>query len=339
MSFLSESGCGTCKLRSKRCDRTWGPAGCRQCAEEGLECRRRIPKLKNSVRNVGAIDNNRPGPTVIPATVASASLSTSQCQANSSPICGDGRSQRQYTGQHPHGSASHGRVYLSSTKSAYTPSTIPNRQAPTPPAEATGSVHKSTSPPSLAIICKTPHVNNSAQLLTPVSPGFSANTNRERGPHAESGPSLIADSHLIYRPGPPPDYEEDDPENIQEVLFSTLSLDRDVESNTVPYVAQSIAIGAIRFVFMPTQLLLRFQGYISQRCSLGREARQRMVLLANVSTAISGTTQYDLKDYRIFHKQLINRIHHARICNDLEKDIALQVLEMSHEVRDLLLSK
>jgi hypothetical protein len=64
-----------------------------------------------------------------------------------------------------------------------------------------------------------------------------------------------------------------------------------------------------------------------------------MVLLANVSTAISGTTQYDLKDYRIFHKQLINRIHHARICNDLEKDIALQVLEMSHEVRDLLLSK
>ncbi|CEL61361.1 hypothetical protein RSOLAG1IB_09964 [Rhizoctonia solani AG-1 IB] len=120
MSFLSESGCGTCKIRSKRCDRTWGPAGCRQCAEEGLECRRRIPKLKNSVRNVGTINNNRPGQSVIPATVASASLPASQCQANSSLICGDERSQRQHTGQHPHASASHGRVHVSSAKSAHT---------------------------------------------------------------------------------------------------------------------------------------------------------------------------------------------------------------------------
>ncbi|GAB1526376.1 hypothetical protein RhiTH_009543 [Rhizoctonia solani] len=356
MSFPSNSGCGTCKARNKICDSTWGPAGCRRCAEDGLDCRRRIPRLKNSVREVGATNTGRaahhdcavfalttstsinPGPSrdVVTRTIAPVGPSTSRSRGHASTTPSIHISQIHDISQHSYGSLAHEQPYISSAQGTGAFSSrqtvVPIRQAPTPPAETIDSPRESTIPTQLSIVCSPIHDSTAVQPLTPESPGFSANTRKERGSRAGSaGDFQLQAGSAICRPGSPLNYDVDDPENIRASLFVTLSLDREVESNTLPFVVHSITAAAVRFVFAPTLIVSNIRTFVSRSRALGQEARQRMLLIANMALAISSTTDYDLTHYVALQEQLISSVVYARKCQDLKREVALRVMETSHE--------
>ncbi|KAF8732394.1 hypothetical protein RHS02_07545, partial [Rhizoctonia solani] len=363
MSFPSNSGCGTCKARNKICDSTWGPAGCRRCAEDGLDCRRRIPRLKNSVREVRATDTGRaahhdraafalttsmlinPGPSrdIITRTIAPVGPSTSRSRGHASATPSIHISQILDIGQHSYGSLAHEQPYISSTQGTGAFSSrqavVPIQQAPTPPAETIDSPRESTAPIQLSIVCSPIHDSTTIQPLTPESPGFSANTRKERGSRAGSaGDFQLQAGSAICRPGSPLNYDVDDPENIRASLFVTLSLDREVESNTLPFVVHSITAAAVRFVFAPTLIVSNIRTFVSRSRALGQEARQRMLLIANMALAISSTTDYDLTHYVALQEQLISSVVYARKCQDLKREVALRVMETSHEVVEQLIN-
>ncbi|KAF8680025.1 hypothetical protein RHS04_04866 [Rhizoctonia solani] len=357
MSLSSNSGCGTCKARNKICDSTWGPAGCRRCAEDGLDCRRRIPRLKNSVREVGATNTGRaahhdcavfalttstsinPGPSrdVVTRTIAPVGPSTSRSRGHASTTPSIHISQIHDISQHSYGSLAHEQPYISSAQGTGAFSSrqtvVPIRQAPTPPAETIDSPRESTIPTQLSIVCSPIHDSTAVQPLTPESPGFSANTRKERGSRAGSaGDFQLQAGSAICRPGSPLNYDVDDPENIRASLFVTLSLDREVESNTLPFVVHSITAAAVRFVFAPTLIVSNIRTFVSRSRALGQEARQRMLLIANMALAISSTTDYDLTHYVALQEQLISSVVYARKCQDLNREVALRVMETSHEL-------
>ncbi|CAE6481154.1 unnamed protein product [Rhizoctonia solani] len=93
-----------------------------------------------------------------------------------------------------------------------------------------------------------------------------------------------------------------------------------------------VAAGVIRFVFAPTEILSSIRDYVFQSRSYEQGARQRTLLISNMSLAISSTTDYDLTDYMTLQKQLIGGVTYARTCDNLTREVALEVMDASHEL-------
>ncbi|CAE6443308.1 unnamed protein product [Rhizoctonia solani] len=327
MSFPTNPSCGTCRSRQATCDRTWGPAGCRRCAEEGLQCRRRIPRLKNSTGVIELTDTGRTthrDRVIITSNSATASRSSTGTFSARWVV----PSQQKDIGPSPPASILPTETSVPSTRQV----TTLNRQAPTPPTEIVCSARGSATPVH-PVIGGATYSHILSQPLTPVSPGLSARTG-EKSSGAE--PSRMAHSQLQMKPVIRQSAELflhcEDPESIQASLLGSLSLDREVESNTLPFVLHSIIAGVVRFVFAPTEILSSIRDYVFQSHSFEQEARQRTLLISNMSLAISRTTDYDLTDYMIFQKQLMNGVLRARTCNELTREVALEVMKASHEL-------
>ncbi|ELU36643.1 fungal zn(2)-Cys(6) binuclear cluster domain-containing protein [Rhizoctonia solani AG-1 IA] len=325
MSFPSNPDCGTCKARKIGCDRTWGPAGCRRCAEEGLECRRRIPRLKNSARGIEAI--NTGGRMAYHSRTVFHSIRDAPSNMDSS--CNKVRDATTSVGLlAPRPLETSYSAHWSGPSRQTTRLT---RQLPTPPAEIAGPFCGSAAPTHLvtdSTICS----HTFTQPLTSQSPRAITDTG---GQDSTGEPNPSCDFQLQIRPDilrSGSDFYCEDPEGIQASLFDALSLDREVASNSIPFVLHSIAAGVIRFVFAPTQILSSIRDYVFQSRSYEQGARQRTLLISNMSLAISSTTDYDLTDYMTLQKQLIGGVTYARTCDNLTREVALEVMDASHEL-------
>ncbi|CAE6449286.1 unnamed protein product [Rhizoctonia solani] len=96
-----------------------------------------------------------------------------------------------------------------------------------------------------------------------------------------------------------------------------LVLDREVESNIVPFLAHAFTSWLNRFIFEPARASSLARATIVRGHSLGEETHQRMILVANTVLAVSKSTNYEPKYYTILYQQLVKRVLEARTCNIL----------------------
>ncbi|CAE6468304.1 unnamed protein product [Rhizoctonia solani] len=175
---------------------------------------------------------------------------------------------------------------------------------------------------------------------TPKSPALSfirePDTGREQdvgtggeqssGPYSEVEPTTDLPAHLDK------DINTDDPENLLTGVLHELALDREVESNIVPFLAHAFTSWMNRFIFEPTRSISLARATIIRGHSLGEEARQRMILVANTVLAISKSTDYKLKFFTILYQQLVKGVLEARACSDLTREAAMKAMESCHEL-------
>ncbi|KAG8731139.1 hypothetical protein FRC11_004978, partial [Ceratobasidium sp. 423] len=170
-------------------------------------------------------------------------------------------------------------------------------------------------------------------LHTPESPGSSSpNTGTEQS--ADIGRGHNPDSHQTE---PTVDAEHhdhmnaDDPGNLQVGLLNELALDREVESNIIPFLAHCLASWISRFTFEPIRALSLARDAIIRGHTLGEEIRQRMILVANTVLAISKSTDYELTYFATLYKQVVKGLLEARACSNLTREAAMRAMESCHE--------
>ncbi|CEL61362.1 hypothetical protein RSOLAG1IB_09965 [Rhizoctonia solani AG-1 IB] len=252
MSSLSNPGCGTCKSRKTNCDRTWGAAGCRRCTEDGLGCRRRIPIFRNNVKTIGAPNTeytthrgcitynpstripHNPGPnhSELADSTMSVGLLALPSSGSTSTVHWIIPSHQKDIGPSP-------PIPIHSTENS-TPSTRKSTAlniqalAPAPPVEAVGSPHESAALARLAIgnraLAQPLVPTRSRSYITASKRRFGANPYSTSDFRLPMGP-VIRRSGLYF--------DHEDPENIRTSLLDGLSLDREVESNTLPFLLHS----------------------------------------------------------------------------------------------------
>ncbi|KAF8680023.1 hypothetical protein RHS04_04864 [Rhizoctonia solani] len=123
-----------------------------------------------------------------------------------------------------------------------------------------------------------------------------------------------------------------DPENIQGRLLKGLVLDKEVESNKLPYIAHCFASWMTRFLFEPARIIQITQGYILRGYSFGNESRQTMIFISNAALAISKSTAYELTGFSIVYQRLVDAVSAARQnAKEVTAIEAMQVMEYSHE--------
>ncbi|KAL5632349.1 hypothetical protein ACGC1H_005349 [Rhizoctonia solani] len=127
--------------------------------------------------------------------------------------------------------------------------------------------------------------------------------------------------------------EPEDLENIEAGLLNGLAPDRQVESNTLPFIVHSFAAWMTRFVSNPTRILPFLVNHIRRGYSFGDDSRQTMVLISNSVLAIARSTDYDLTHFNTLYKLLTDRVMDARARSDsgLTRELALGAMEHSHQ--------
>ncbi|CAE6371438.1 unnamed protein product [Rhizoctonia solani] len=91
--------------------------------------------------------------------------------------------------------------------------------------------------------------------------------------------------------------DSQDADNISAKLCDTLVLDKNVESNSLPFVLQSCALWMQRFLFEAIRVIPIAREYIIGEYSMGSESRWRMFVTSKAVRAITGSTGYTLKDF------------------------------------------
>ncbi|KAG8757605.1 hypothetical protein FRC11_004432 [Ceratobasidium sp. 423] len=146
------------------------------------------------------------------------------------------------------------------------------------------------------------------------------NTRMERrqslGPHPQTEPTA-------NQPG---DTADTDPENLLVGLLSELVLDREVQSNMIPFVAYSFTSWMSRFLFEPTRVISCARDIIRSH-SFGGEPLQRMMLVADTVSAVSKSTDYELTSLTTLYKQVVNRTLEARACSELTREEAMEAMD------------
>ncbi|CAE6443278.1 unnamed protein product [Rhizoctonia solani] len=106
--------------------------------------------------------------------------------------------------------------------------------------------------------------------------------------------SFLQTANLKQRvPDPKRSY---DVEDIGVKLCGMLALDRNVESNSLPFMLQSYALWMQLFLFEPIRVVFLARENIIRRYSMGPGYRWRMFIISNTILAIAGSTGYTLKD-------------------------------------------
>ncbi|KAJ1311919.1 hypothetical protein OPQ81_010379 [Rhizoctonia solani] len=132
-----------------------------------------------------------------------------------------------------------------------------------------------------------------------------------------------------------PNSEDDDPEDSEKILVGMLDelvLDREVESNIVPFVAHAFASWISRFAFEPTRTISLARATIIRGHSFGPEIYQKMVSAANAVFSISKSTDYELTYFTIFYQQLVKGALEARACSELTREAAMKAMGSCHEL-------
>ncbi|KAL5641754.1 hypothetical protein ACGC1H_002013 [Rhizoctonia solani] len=111
-----------------------------------------------------------------------------------------------------------------------------------------------------------------------------------------------------------------------------LVLDREVESNIVPFLAHAFTSWLNRFIFEPARASSLARATIVRGHSLGEETHQRMILVANTVLAVSKSSDYEPKYYTILYQQLVKRVLEARTCSQLTREAAMKAVESCHEL-------
>ncbi|CAE6350207.1 unnamed protein product [Rhizoctonia solani] len=127
--------------------------------------------------------------------------------------------------------------------------------------------------------------------------------------------------------------EFEDSENIEARILNELAPDRQLESNTVPFIVHCFAAWMARFVFDPTRILPFLIHHIRRGYSFGDETRQTMLLISNSALAISESTDYNLAHFNTLHMLLVDRVAdiRARDHAELTREVALGAMEHSHQ--------
>ncbi|CAE6482951.1 unnamed protein product [Rhizoctonia solani] len=130
---------------------------------------------------------------------------------------------------------------------------------------------------------------------------------------------------------PDDDLQIENLENIRCSLLNGLVLDRQVESNMLPFIVHSFASWMSRFLFEPTRIIDITRDHIL-RAYGNHPSRQRILAISTVSLAVSSSTDYSLTEFMILYKQLVDFIIEVRARNDsLTRELALGAMEHSHE--------
>ncbi|EUC56358.1 fungal-specific transcription factor domain protein [Rhizoctonia solani AG-3 Rhs1AP] len=88
--------------------------------------------------------------------------------------------------------------------------------------------------------------------------------------------------------------ENDDPEGIQTIMCGELVLDRNVESNSLPFVLHSYAEWMRRTLFDPSRAAARSRDYIIRHFAESKQSRSRTILIANIFRSIATNPTFDL---------------------------------------------
>ncbi|CAE6502958.1 unnamed protein product [Rhizoctonia solani] len=201
-----------------------------------------------------------------------------------------------------------------------------------------GSADTRPFPPAGRSIAVPSQANLSGSLCNltrsePIAPLTSARLDhsQSRATHAPEWPA----SYLDDEP------ETEDSENIEAGLLNGLALDRQAESNTLPFIVHCFAAWMTRFTFEPTRILPIIINHIRHGYAVGEETRQAMLLVSGSGLAVSRSTDYDLSDFNALQKQLMDRLIETRARSDTEftNELALATMEHSHQVSKLLPSR
>ncbi|KAB5590667.1 Fungal-specific transcription factor domain containing protein [Ceratobasidium theobromae] len=85
-----------------------------------------------------------------------------------------------------------------------------------------------------------------------------------------------------------------DPERIMSIICGTLSLDRNLESNSLPFVLSSYAAWMKQMTFDPLKAAPRTKDYIVRHYADSQDSRWRITLIANIFRAMVYNPVYDL---------------------------------------------
>ncbi|KAL5641814.1 hypothetical protein ACGC1H_002039 [Rhizoctonia solani] len=118
--------------------------------------------------------------------------------------------------------------------------------------------------------------NLEESLLTPVS---------EKGGKNES--TLILDDAID---------DAEDPEGVKAIMVRTLPLDRNVESNSLPFILESYAIWIGRMIFEPLRVAYAGREYVLRKYGFGETARLRLMLVSHFARAVARSTDYDINN-------------------------------------------
>ncbi|CAE6430387.1 unnamed protein product [Rhizoctonia solani] len=371
MSSRNNAGCVTCKARNKRCDLTRGPDGCRRCAQSGIECGGylgTIPKIlrarhisrgsesrSSTIRRFEPTDPQETTPIDRPVakhrlqpggeTSVSRRVDLERNLHHLDWSSGDPVPQ-QHVNPRSHVGIPHGTRPTPSFEQTQnypigipTPSTLHNStpivQVPTPVGNRAG--------------VSTPHVHLGGPMASGQASLFSSMFSLSDDPlvlsYAVDGsePSMICGSRIeqgqassLYSEAEQSADLEDasdtnHSEDILVELLSELALDREVQSNIIPFVAQSFSSWMSRFLFEPSRVISITRNTIV-RGHFGDKTLQRMILVANIVLSVSESTNYELTYFRILYQELVTNVVKIQTRSEFTREEAMAAMESCHEL-------
>ncbi|CAE6504169.1 unnamed protein product [Rhizoctonia solani] len=90
------------------------------------------------------------------------------------------------------------------------------------------------------------------------------------------------------------DGEDEDPERIQTIICGRPVLDRNTESNSLPFVLHSYAIWMRKSLFDPSRAASRTRDYVIRHFSESTHSRSRTILFANIFRSIATNPAFSL---------------------------------------------
>lgn len=91
-----------------------------------------------------------------------------------------------------------------------------------------------------------------------------------------------------------------DTEGIRNIMVRTLTLDRNVQSNAVPFVLECYSLWISRMIFQPLRVAAAGREYVLRQYARSDSARQKLMLVAQFVRTIAWSTDYDIDDLPTF---------------------------------------
>ncbi|CEL61378.1 hypothetical protein RSOLAG1IB_09981 [Rhizoctonia solani AG-1 IB] len=90
------------------------------------------------------------------------------------------------------------------------------------------------------------------------------------------------------------DYENGDPEHIEATVCGQLALDRNLESNSLPFTLHSYALWMRRAMFDPSRAAHRTRDYVIRHFAESEQSKSRTILIANIFRSIASNPAFDM---------------------------------------------